>query len=108
MPVHCPALASGWPLGQEKCSHERIGLQGDPELLSSTLVSGLMTGWDVGNFCPDVIVRQGLGQAGEIEVETRVSRPKDLQKDQGFYPTMFQTPFFSPHRRSPSRGWRPP
>ena len=66
MLIHCTPLISG-----------RLGVQGDPEQLSSTLVSGLMTGWNVGNFCPDVVVRQGLGQAGEIEVETRVSCLKD-------------------------------
>lgn len=37
-----------------------------------TLVSGRMLAWEEYRMIPDIAVRQSLGQAGELEVETKV------------------------------------
>lgn len=37
-----------------------------------TLVSGMMLAWEEYRMLPDIAVRQSLGQAGELEVETKV------------------------------------
>ena len=39
-----------------------------------TLVSGMMLSWGVPRPLPDIAVRQSLGQAGELEVETKASK----------------------------------
>ncbi len=49
----------------------------DPEsnaTAARTLVSGMMLGWDERRTMPDITIRQSLGQAGELEVETKVGQ----------------------------------
>lgn len=47
------------------------GLDEDP-LAERILVSAMITGWDIHRLSPEVLIRESLGQAGELEVETKV------------------------------------
>ena len=55
----------------------------------------MMTGWNERSFSPDAQIRQSLGQAGELEVETKVinsiSGQRDLKnaKHLGVWPSLF-------------------
>lgn len=51
-------------------------LGNDPE--DWLLVSGVIENWHETSRHPDMIIREAIGQAGEIEVETKVS---ELQSD---------------------------
>ena len=46
----------------------------DQSTAARTLVSGMMLAWDEHRPLPDIAIRQSLGQAGELEVETKVSK----------------------------------
>ena len=37
------------------------------------LVSAMIDSWQAGSFSPVMVVRESIGQAGEIQVETKVS-----------------------------------
>ena len=45
---------------------------GRDDVAARTLVSGLLTGWDAESPFPRAEIRTSLGQAGEIESETKV------------------------------------
>ena len=52
-------------------SHVAQAVDRRPE--TQTLVSAVMGAWPESSFQPEMEVRESLGQAGEIEVETKVT-----------------------------------
>lgn len=57
------------------CEGSMIVMQEDMEALCAQLVSGMLVRWHAEAEHPEALIRSSLGEAGELESETKVHPP---------------------------------